>query len=233
MEQIGDNRKYDGVKYDDSNDAVFLSDRIHPLSKDTKFQQRKEINPLKKKETVQEIGTVSGFKAKWKLEDVVDAKAVFLSDDSYYKQRTAMITNSEGTVQAKLGPTEIGKIDDFKKPEWSEQIEQELKANDNIFADKIKKENKDYAELAKLEHKKGAVEVGTIKDYDSIDYRLTKDDLMGGFLKERAWYDSSAVSELFDEGISHLLKSLPSHKLRVMDHVPLPSGFQVHRFIYF
>merc|ERR1712244_198431 len=56
MEEIGDNEKYDGVKDDDSKDSGFLVDRSHPLSKDEQFQSQKEQNPLKKKETIKQIG---------------------------------------------------------------------------------------------------------------------------------------------------------------------------------
>ena len=215
---------YKGTKYDDSNDKVFLEDSVHPLSKDERFLQRKEKNPVQHKEGVAEIGKADGYKGPgWKLEDVVSGDA-FLSDDGYYRHRSEMITNKDGTVQQKLGPQEIGRVHGYKRPEWSEQVEQEMKES-SFLQDRIKKEDKDYEELAKLGHKAGAVEVGKIKGFDAIDYELTEEDLHGNFLKERSWYDSSQVNEQFDEGISMILKSVPAHKLRVMDDVPLPTGY--------
>eukprot|EP00486_Rosalina_sp_Unknown_P005223 CAMPEP_0201570090 /NCGR_PEP_ID=MMETSP0190_2-20130828/12180_1 /ASSEMBLY_ACC=CAM_ASM_000263 /TAXON_ID=37353 /ORGANISM="Rosalina sp." /LENGTH=810 /DNA_ID=CAMNT_0047993245 /DNA_START=21 /DNA_END=2450 /DNA_ORIENTATION=+ len=224
VKEIGHVSGFKGTKYDDSNDKGFLEDSVHPLSKDERFLKRKEQNPVKHKEGVLEIGKADDFKGPdWKLEDVV-SKDAFLSQDGYYRQRTEMITNKDGTVQQKLGPQDIGRVHGYKKPEWSEQVEQELQSS-TFLQDKIKKEDKDYEELAKLGHKAGAVEVGKIKDFDAIDYELTEEDLHGNFLAERSWYDSSQVTEQFDEGISHILKSIPAHKLRVMDNVPLPTGY--------
>eukprot|EP01084_Bolivina_argentea_P018585 34561_1 len=76
MNEIGKN-KYSGTKYDDSNDAGFLADRINPLSKDAKFQKRKQLNPAKTKEKVSEIGTIKGYKGT-KYDDSNDAG--FLAD---------------------------------------------------------------------------------------------------------------------------------------------------------
>ena len=221
VKEIGTVHNFKGTQYDDSNDSGFLADRIHPLSKDERFQKRKEANPTKKKETVNEIGTVDYDGTKY--DDSKDG--AFLSDEAYYRQRSAMITQ-DGKASVKLGPTDIGTVHGYQKPEWTEKVEQELRET-AFLADKIKKEDKDYEELAKHQHKAGAVEVGKIKDFDAINYKLTEDDLMGGFLKERRWYDSSQVNEQFDEAIgniSHILKSIPAHKLRVMDNVPLPTG---------
>lgn len=224
VSEIGHVSGFKGTKYDDTNDKGFLEDSVHPLSKDERFLARKEKNPVKHKEGVMEIGKADDFKGPdWKLEDVV-SKDAFLSQDGYYKARTDKITNKDGTVQQKLGPQEIGRVHGYKKPEWSEQVEQELKSS-TFLQEKIKKEDKDYEELAKLSHKAGAVEVGKIKNFDAIDYELTEEDLHGNFLAERSWYDSSQVTEQFDEGISHILKSIPAHKLRVMDNVPLPTGY--------
>merc|ERR1712228_347878 len=204
----------------------FLEERVHTLSINERFEKKKAMNPVNKKETVAEIGNNKNFKSPdWKLEDVVDENA-FLSDTAYYQSRTAKVTNPNGRVSTKLGPTDIGKVKGFEKPEWSDQVSADLKesAKNGLFAERVKKENKDYQELSKGIHKQGAIEVGKIKDFDAIDYKLTNDDLMGCFLKERSWYDSSQVNDQFDQGISHLLKTLPSHKL---DNIGvLPSGFQ-------
>ena len=72
--------KYSGTKYDDSNDPAFLASRINPLAKDEKFEKRKQANPVQKKQTVSDIGTVKGFEAEYKLEDVIDTKSGFLED---------------------------------------------------------------------------------------------------------------------------------------------------------
>eukprot|EP00485_Elphidium_margaritaceum_P019552 CAMPEP_0202730070 /NCGR_PEP_ID=MMETSP1385-20130828/186454_1 /ASSEMBLY_ACC=CAM_ASM_000861 /TAXON_ID=933848 /ORGANISM="Elphidium margaritaceum" /LENGTH=967 /DNA_ID=CAMNT_0049396343 /DNA_START=41 /DNA_END=2944 /DNA_ORIENTATION=+ len=172
VSEIGKVHGFSGIDYDDSKDAGFLADRIHALSKDERFQKRKEEKPADKKATVSEIGKAKDFKSpEWSLGDVVSGDG-FLSDNAYYRYRTALVTNADGTVQQKLGPTEIGKV----------------------------------------------------KGFNAIDYELTEDDLHG-FLKEKQWYDSSMVRDEFDDGISHLLKSLPAHKLRAMDNAPLPTGY--------
>eukprot|EP00484_Ammonia_sp_Unknown_P025758 CAMPEP_0197034562 /NCGR_PEP_ID=MMETSP1384-20130603/12637_1 /TAXON_ID=29189 /ORGANISM="Ammonia sp." /LENGTH=826 /DNA_ID=CAMNT_0042464507 /DNA_START=21 /DNA_END=2501 /DNA_ORIENTATION=+ len=221
VQEIGKVQGFQGISYDDSNDAAFLDDRVHTLSKDERFQKRKEQNPLAKKKTVQEIGKVRGYDG-IEYDDSADRDA-FLSDDAYYRYRSQMITDKDGKVSVKLGPTEIGKAQGFQKPEWSEQVEQELNEH-KMFEERVRKEDKDYSELAKQSRKVGAVETGKIHGFDAIDYELTKDDLEG-FLAERHWYESSQVSEQFDEGISGLLKSLPAYKLRIMDDVPLPTGY--------
>merc|ERR1712176_1278114 len=67
-------------------------------------------------------------------------------------------------------------------------------------------------------------DTGKAKNFDAIDYELDEKDLVGGFLEERSWYESSRVDSAADEGISKLLKTLPAHKLVIMDAVPLPTG---------
>ena len=218
---------YDAIKYDDdSNDTGFLEERIHTLSIEERFERKKALHPVDKKETVAEIGKVKNFKdPEWKLEDVVDENA-FLSDNGYYQSRTAKVTNPDGRASIKLGPQDIGTVKGFEQPEWSDQVSAELKESEKngLFAERVKKENKNYQELSKGIRKQGAIETGKIKDFDAIDYKLTDDDLMGGFLKERNWYDSSLVHEEFDQGISHLVKTLPSYKLNNIGVLPI--GFQ-------
>eukprot|EP01083_Nonionella_stella_P165633 551491_1 len=223
VEEIG-KVKYDGAKYDDSNDSGFLADRMNPLSKDERFQKRKQANPVSKRETVEEIGKADDFKGpNWKLEDVVDHDA-FLSDNAYYRSRTALITNPDGTVEHKPGAVDTGTVHGFKKPEWSDKVEQDVATSDGWMSEKIKKEDKDYSELATHMHKQGAVEVGKIHGFDAIDYELKPEDLIGGFLDEKLWHESSKVNQDFD-AISRLLRTLPASKLHVMYSVPLPTGF--------
>ena len=72
VSEIGTVHNFKGIKYDDSNDPGFLADRINPLSKDEKFQKRKELHPPTPKQTVSEIGTVHNFKG-MKYDDSKDA----------------------------------------------------------------------------------------------------------------------------------------------------------------
>jgi len=66
VEQIGNVKHFHKPEWSLSELTIgsdFLDDRISPLSKEERFQKRKEQNPISKNETVQQIGQNDGYKA--------------------------------------------------------------------------------------------------------------------------------------------------------------------------
>merc|ERR1711920_764166 len=90
LDEIGKNSQFKGTKYDDSNDAGFLADRINPKSKDEEFLKRQQLNPATPKQTMSQIGknAYDGLK----YDDSNDAGFLAdrinpLSKDERFKQR--------------------------------------------------------------------------------------------------------------------------------------------------
>ena len=224
VEQIGDNLHYDGIKHSIQISPGFLNEAVHPLSSAQRFEQRKLENPILSNETVEEIGDNQHYKEiSYQLRHSDLKGGDFLKDriNAHAKEHAFKQRKMENPVNKKETVQQIGHNESYQGAEWKlEDV-----TDDEVFLDEsgyYKARTKMITDVdGVVEPKLGPVDIGKVEHYVSVSYDLSESERLGSFLNERAWYDSSKIS---DKSLSWLLKNLPAHKLRIMDQQILPTG---------
>lgn len=173
-----------------------------------------------------DIGRVHGYKGtKWEHSmfnyDFMEEKMNYHSKSAAFNKR-----KRANPVKHKETVNEIGIFTDFQKPEFCNDVLQNIKNNGcgwmkdkpmsrrNLYLDNLKG--------TKIPKSQSISEIDSPVGWTPIKYKYKNDGK--DFLHEHFWFDGSGVQ--FEFGFSRLLSCLPPQKQLELDKQPAPTGYE-------